>query len=73
MSKLENALKDLKVDEAWETFNDFKRLYGFPSHLLIDAGKRYTTPNERIAFAISSYGEDRGWNMSSVQSVDRAL
>ncbi|KAL4324568.1 hypothetical protein GQ457_11G031390 [Hibiscus cannabinus] len=35
LSKLENALKDLKLDEAWETFNDFKRLYGFPSHLLV--------------------------------------
>ncbi|XVE86289.1 hypothetical protein DITRI_Ditri18aG0023600 [Diplodiscus trichospermus] len=35
LTKLENALKGLKLDEAWETFNDFKRLYGFPSHLLV--------------------------------------
>lgn len=35
LTKLENALKDLKLDEAWETFNDFKRLYGFPNHLLV--------------------------------------
>ncbi|XVF33887.1 hypothetical protein REPUB_Repub18cG0010100 [Reevesia pubescens] len=35
LTKLENALKDLKLDEACETFNDFKRLYGFPNHLLV--------------------------------------
>ncbi|XP_039060969.1 pentatricopeptide repeat-containing protein At4g17616 [Hibiscus syriacus] len=35
LTKLENALKDLKLDEAWETFNDFKRSYGFPNHLLV--------------------------------------
>lgn len=35
LTKLENALKDLKLDEAWETFNDFIRLYGFPNHLLV--------------------------------------
>ncbi|XP_022774656.1 pentatricopeptide repeat-containing protein At4g17616 isoform X2 [Durio zibethinus] len=36
LTKLEIALKDLKLDEAWETFNDFKRLYGFPNHLLVN-------------------------------------
>ncbi|OMO83888.1 hypothetical protein CCACVL1_11104 [Corchorus capsularis] len=36
LTKLENALKELKLDEAWETFNDFKRLYGFPNQLVVD-------------------------------------
>ncbi|XP_027182398.1 pentatricopeptide repeat-containing protein At4g17616 [Coffea eugenioides] len=30
LEKLENVLKDHQVDEAWETYKDFKRLYGFP-------------------------------------------
>lgn len=35
LRKLEIALKDHQVDEAWETFKDIKRLYGFPSHSLV--------------------------------------
>ncbi|KAK9266929.1 hypothetical protein L1049_027188 [Liquidambar formosana] len=35
LRKLENALKDHQVDEAWEAFNDFKSLYGFPEHSLV--------------------------------------
>ena len=35
LRKLEIALKDHQLDEAWETFKDFKRLYGFPSHSLV--------------------------------------
>ncbi|KAK6238442.1 hypothetical protein QUC31_003911 [Theobroma cacao] len=35
LTKIENSLKELELDEAWETFNDFKRLYGFPNHLLV--------------------------------------
>ncbi|RVW18061.1 Pentatricopeptide repeat-containing protein [Vitis vinifera] len=34
LRKLEIALKDHQGDEAWETFEDIKRLYGFPSHSL---------------------------------------
>lgn len=35
LRKLEIALKDHQLDEAWETFNDFKRLYGFPKDILV--------------------------------------
>lgn len=35
LKKLDIALKDHQVDEAWETFKDIKRLYGFPSHSLV--------------------------------------
>nr|XP_023872234.1 pentatricopeptide repeat-containing protein At4g17616 [Quercus suber]XP_023872235.1 pentatricopeptide repeat-containing protein At4g17616 [Quercus suber] len=30
LRKLETALKDHQLDEVWESFNDFKNLYGFP-------------------------------------------
>lgn len=30
LGKLETALKDHQTDEAWELFDDFRRLYGFP-------------------------------------------
>ena len=30
LGKLEIALRDHQIDEAWELFNDFRRLYGFP-------------------------------------------
>lgn len=33
--KLETALKDHQMVEAWESFNDFKSLYGFPSDNLL--------------------------------------
>ncbi|KAF3448218.1 hypothetical protein FNV43_RR08931 [Rhamnella rubrinervis] len=39
LNKLEVALKNHQVDEAWESFSDFKKLYGFPEvsfvHMLI--------------------------------------
>ena len=35
LRKLEIALKDHQGDEAWETFEDIKRLHGFPSHSLV--------------------------------------
>lgn len=39
LKKLELALKNHQVDEAWESYNDFKKLYGFPEdsivHMLI--------------------------------------
>lgn len=35
LKKLETALKDHQIDEAWESFKDIKRLYGFPSHSLV--------------------------------------
>ncbi|XAR60243.1 hypothetical protein NMG60_11033521 [Bertholletia excelsa] len=33
--KLEVALKDHNLDEAWETYKDFRNLYGFPDHSLM--------------------------------------
>ncbi|KAL0297248.1 UNVERIFIED_CONTAM: Pentatricopeptide repeat-containing protein [Sesamum radiatum] len=35
LGKLESALKEHQVDEAWETFKDFKRLHGFPDQFLV--------------------------------------
>jgi pentatricopeptide repeat protein len=35
LTKIETALKDHQLDEAWESFNDFKRLYGFPKDTLV--------------------------------------
>jgi len=35
LRKLETALKDHQLDEAWESFNDFKSLYGFPKDTLV--------------------------------------
>lgn len=35
LQKLETALKDHQLDEAWESFNDFKSLYGFPQDTLV--------------------------------------
>ncbi|XP_057978241.1 pentatricopeptide repeat-containing protein At4g17616 [Malania oleifera] len=35
LRKLEIALKDHQVDEAWEVFNDYKSLYGFPNRPLV--------------------------------------
>ncbi|KAL3497637.1 hypothetical protein ACH5RR_040369 [Cinchona calisaya] len=35
LGKLENALRDHELDEAWETYKDFKRLYGFPGDSLM--------------------------------------
>ncbi|XP_043716124.1 pentatricopeptide repeat-containing protein At4g17616 [Telopea speciosissima] len=36
LDKLQTALKDHRVDEAWEAFNDFKGLYGFPKYSLVN-------------------------------------
>lgn len=33
--KLESALRNHNLDEAWETYKDFKRLYGFPDPSLV--------------------------------------
>lgn len=35
LRKLETALKDHQMDEAWVSFNDFKSLYGFPKDTLL--------------------------------------
>ncbi|KAI3454106.1 hypothetical protein Pfo_010769 [Paulownia fortunei] len=35
LGKLERALKEHQVDEALETYKDFKRLYGFPDQFLV--------------------------------------
>ncbi|KAH6803473.1 hypothetical protein C2S51_031720 [Perilla frutescens var. frutescens] len=34
LGKLERDLKEHKVDEAWETYKNFVRVYGFPDQLL---------------------------------------
>ncbi|XP_059279911.1 pentatricopeptide repeat-containing protein At4g17616 [Lycium ferocissimum] len=36
LGKLENALKNHNLEEAWVTYKDFKRLYGFPDPSLVD-------------------------------------
>lgn len=48
--KIETALKDHQLDEAWDSFNDFKRLYGFPKDTLL--GKLITE---------LSYSSDPHW------------
>lgn len=35
LGKLERDLKEHKVDEAWETYKNFERDYGFPDRLLV--------------------------------------
>ncbi|XP_077235132.1 pentatricopeptide repeat (PPR) superfamily protein isoform X2 [Tasmannia lanceolata] len=35
LNKLEVALNEHRVDEAWVVFNDFKSLYGFPKQCLV--------------------------------------
>lgn len=36
LRKLESALRNHNLEEAWETYKDFKRLYGFPDPLIVD-------------------------------------
>ncbi|AEE83923.1 Pentatricopeptide repeat-containing protein [Arabidopsis thaliana] len=48
--KLETALKDHRVDDAWDVFKDFKRLYGFPESVIMN---RFVT--------VLSYSSDAGW------------
>ncbi|CAK9133872.1 unnamed protein product [Ilex paraguariensis] len=36
LKKLEIALKNYQVDEAWDAYKDFKSLYDFPSHSLMN-------------------------------------
>ncbi|GAV85267.1 PPR domain-containing protein/PPR_2 domain-containing protein/PPR_3 domain-containing protein [Cephalotus follicularis] len=36
LGKLEVALKNRQADEAWETFNDYKTLFGFPDHSILN-------------------------------------
>ncbi|XP_031114847.1 pentatricopeptide repeat-containing protein At4g17616 [Ipomoea triloba] len=35
LRRFEIALMHHKLDEAWDTYKDFKRLYGFPDHSLV--------------------------------------
>ncbi|CAN4116395.1 unnamed protein product [Withania somnifera] len=35
LGKLETALRNHNLEEAWETYKDFKRLYGFPDPSLV--------------------------------------
>ncbi|ESQ55661.1 hypothetical protein EUTSA_v10024595mg [Eutrema salsugineum] len=48
--KLETALKDHRVDDAWDVFKDFKRLYGFPNSAIMN---RFVT--------VLSYSSDSAW------------
>ncbi|EOA16211.1 hypothetical protein CARUB_v10004352mg [Capsella rubella] len=48
--KLEIALKDHRVDDAWDVFKDFKRLYGFPDSVVMN---RFVT--------VLSYSSDTAW------------
>lgn len=48
--KLETALKDHHVDDAWDVFKDFRRLYGFPDNAIMN---RFLT--------VLSYSSDSGW------------
>ncbi|CAK9133870.1 unnamed protein product [Ilex paraguariensis] len=36
LKKLEIALKNYQVDEAWDAYKDFKNLYGFPGHSVMN-------------------------------------
>ncbi|CAK9133874.1 unnamed protein product [Ilex paraguariensis] len=36
LKKLEIALKNYQVDEAWDAYKDFKSLYGFPGHSVMN-------------------------------------
>ncbi|CAH8381126.1 unnamed protein product [Eruca vesicaria subsp. sativa] len=48
--KLETALKDHRVDDAWDVFKDYKRLYGFPDSVIMN---RFVT--------VFSYSSDSNW------------
>lgn len=48
--KLETALKNHQVDDAWDVFKDFKRLYGFPDNVIMN---RFVT--------VLSYSSDSSW------------
>lgn len=36
LNKLKIALKDHRIDEAWDVFNDFKSLHGFPGQHIVN-------------------------------------
>ncbi|KAG2244931.1 hypothetical protein Bca4012_014320 [Brassica carinata] len=48
--KLEAALKYHRVDDAWDVFKDYKRLYGFPDSAIMN---RFVT--------VLSYSSDSAW------------
>ncbi|KAA0036792.1 hypothetical protein IC582_007610 [Cucumis melo] len=51
LGKLEIALKDHQIDEAWELFSDFRRLYGFPNDkflLMLVSQLSYTSDCKRL-------------------------
>lgn len=50
LNKLEVALKNHQVDEAWESFKDFKKLYGFPEVSLV-----------QMLITEMSYSSDSHW------------
>lgn len=60
--KLETALKDHKVDDAWDVFKDFKRLYGFPDSVIMN---RFVT--------VLSYSSDSVWLCKAADMTRLAL
>ncbi|XP_009785923.1 pentatricopeptide repeat-containing protein At4g17616 [Nicotiana sylvestris] len=62
LGKLESALKNHNLEEAWETYKDFKRLYGFPDPSLV--GRLLTE---------SSYSSDSRWLRKAYNMVDSIL
>ncbi|KGN60446.1 pentatricopeptide repeat-containing protein At4g17616 [Cucumis sativus] len=51
LGKLEIALKDHQIDEAWELFSDFRKLYGFPNDnflLMLVSQLSYTSDCKRL-------------------------
>lgn len=50
LAKFETALKHSRIDEAWESFSDYKRLHGLPSQSVIS----------KLVLA-SSYSSHRHW------------
>ncbi|XP_009604974.1 pentatricopeptide repeat-containing protein At4g17616 [Nicotiana tomentosiformis] len=62
LGKLESALKNHNLEEAWETYKDFKRLYGFPDPSLV--GRLLTE---------LSYSSDSRWLRKAYNMVDSIL
>ncbi|KAJ8541456.1 hypothetical protein K7X08_002272 [Anisodus acutangulus] len=62
LEKLESSLRNHNLEEAWETYKDFKRLYGFPKPSLLD---RLITE--------FSYSSDSRWLKKACNMVESIL
>ncbi|CAN8324995.1 unnamed protein product [Cochlearia groenlandica] len=60
--KLETSLRSHRVDEAWEVFKDFKRLYGLPNPEIMN---RFVT--------VLSYSSDSSWLNKAYDTANLAL